>query len=145
MKKPRLVIDTNVFISAILFGGLPEKVIDLVKRREVLLIVSPEIEAEILRKIHQFPITADMVEDLMFVLEETVIKVAPPRRLSICRDPKDNMFLEAALEGEADFLVTGDKDLLALKRFGGTIITKPRLFLEVTKKEKPYQSLIPDS
>lgn len=136
MKKPRLVIDTNVFISAILFDGLPEKVIDLVKKREVLLIVSPEIEAEILRKIHQFPVTADMVEDLMFILEETVIKVAPPRRLSICRDPKDNMFLEAALEGEADFLITGDKDLLTLKRFNGVPIVKPRQFLEAIDKEQ---------
>lgn len=55
--------------------------------------------------------------------------VVPSRRITICRDPKDNMFLEAAADAEADILVSGDKDLLDLENFEGIPIVTPAVFL----------------
>lgn len=129
-KKPRVVVDTNVFVSAVLFGGIPAKVLEIIKQKKAVLVVSPEIEVEIISKLEAFSVPQQLIEDVRFVLEEEVIKTVPKRKIKVCRDPEDNMFLEAAAESLANFLVTGDKDLLTLKTFKTTLILPPRLFLE---------------
>ena len=57
--------------------------------------------------------------------------VTPVKRLQVCRDPKDNRFLEAALAGRADVIVSGDQDLLVLQPFEGIPIVKPAEFLDM--------------
>jgi putative PIN family toxin of toxin-antitoxin system len=123
-------VDTNVFISAVLFGGLPAKALEIIKQKKAVLVVSPEIEVEIISKLAAFSVPPQLIEDVRFVLEEETIKTVPKRKIKVCRDPRDNMFLEAAAESSAEFLVTGDKDLLILKTFETTLILPPRLFLE---------------
>ena len=55
--------------------------------------------------------------------------VSPARRVKVCRDPKDDMVIEAALAGEAEYVVTGDEDLLTLRRFETVRFVTPRTFL----------------
>ncbi len=64
------------------------------------------------------------------------IHVRPRVRIDVCRDPRDNMLLEAAFAGHADYLVSGDEDLTALGEFRGIAIVTPREFLEVLAKWK---------
>lgn len=129
-KKPRVVMDTNVFVSAVLFGGIPAKALEIIKQKKAVLVVSPEIEVEIISKLEAFSAPQQLIEDVRLVLEEEVIKTVPKRKIKVCRDQQDNMFLEATVESLADFLVTGDKDLLTLKTFETTLILPPRLFLK---------------
>lgn len=129
-KKPKAVIDTNIFISGVLFSGNPAKILRLFKAEKIELLLSPELEAGILRKINAFTADKDLIADLRYVLEEKSIKIVPIKSVKICRDPKDNMILALAQEGKADVVITGDKDLLILRRFGATAILTPRQFLE---------------
>lgn len=129
-KRPKAVIDTNVFISGILFSGNPAKVLRLFKIGKIELLLSPELEAEILRKIAAFTADKNLIADLCHVLEEKSTKIIPTKSVKICRDPKDNMILALAQEGKADCIITGDKDLLVLRRFGRAAILTPRQFLE---------------
>jgi len=111
-----VLIDTNVLLSAALRDKLPERVVLYVATRDDFRwLVTPEILAEytdILRR-PRFgldPQTLDRWAELL--LMRTVNVGGPPKVLDFPRDPKDAPFLAAALAAHADFLVTGDKDLL---------------------------------
>lgn len=125
----RVVIDTNIFISAVIFGGNPVKILELVSKQKIKLLVSRDVCAEIIVKIKNFPISEVLFSNLKFILEYQTTKIEPKREVTVCRDPKDNMFLSLALAGKADFLITGDKDLLVIKKFHGTKIVTPKEFL----------------
>jgi putative PIN family toxin of toxin-antitoxin system len=77
-------------------------------------------------KYHIQPDDASVLIDLLRLRGELVI---PARPVRACRDPKDDPFLEAALAGEADCIVSGDADLLALSPFEGILILRPAEFL----------------
>lgn len=95
------------------------------------MLISPEVAFEIIRKLELFGAEAKDIDDLKYIFNEGAIKVIPKEKVNVCRDPKDNMFLELSLSGNADYLVTGDKDLLEIKEFKGTKIIKPKEFLEM--------------
>ncbi len=73
--------------------------------------------------------TADDVEALLALILLRAELVTPDRTIVVCRDPKDDKFLEIAIAGSADVIVSGDKDLLALHPFEGTPIVAPAEFL----------------
>lgn len=132
-KKPRVVVDTNTFISAIFWGGNPLKVINLWRFDEKYdLIISPEILAEIISKLkYKFRLPESLLAEWRDLLESEAILIIPKIKIRLCRDPKDNMLLEAAAASKAHYLITGDKDLLALKTFKNTKILKPAQFLQI--------------
>ena len=134
--KYKVVIDTNVFISGILYGGNAEAILTLVRDRIVSLVISPETSVELFRKLHQFSVEDEIVEDLDILLDTHTIKVIPNRKIQRSRDPKDNMFLDVAIAGHADYLISGDKDLLVLKKIESTAIVSPKNFLMLFKPEK---------
>lgn len=125
----RVVIDTNVFISAVVFGGNPAKILELVRKRQIELFISRDISAEIIIKIKNFPVAQDLFSNLKFILEYGSTKIESKKQVAICRDHKDNMLLSLAQAGKADFLITGDKDLLVIKKFHDTKIVTPKEFL----------------
>lgn len=129
--RPRAVLDTNVLLSAILFGGTPLQVIDAWRVRGLFdLVISPEILAEILVKLaDRFKLPPSLVGEWQVLLSVNVTRVVPIHDVRVCRDPDDDKFLAAAAAAAADFLVTGDKDLLDIERFGTTRIVTPRVFL----------------
>lgn len=133
--KPRIVVDTNVWVSALIFGGNAETVARLFVDRAVLVVVSEELLTELKRIVsHKFqPFVSQLA-----VLEASLRKDAEWVRLgtqtvTISRDPDDNKVIETALVGGCSYLISGDNDLLSIKQFEDITIMNPADFLELLK------------
>lgn len=127
----RVVLDTNVFIAAVISDGLCH---DLVRVRVLphTLVTSGPLLRE-LRTTLRDKFREDPDElPLLFQLNEEA-EIVTPAQLGerFCRDKDDDVVLATALAGKADVIVTGDDDLLVLKRFRGIAILAPRKFLEL--------------
>lgn len=125
----RVLFDTNVLVSAVLFGGLPRELLQRALRGEFDVVTSVRLMAEfeevLVERFNLGPKIAQAVRSEY----ELLAHVVRPRRVPrIARDPDDNEVLAAAVTGAADFIVTGDSDLLALERHGGRAILTPRRF-----------------
>jgi putative PIN family toxin of toxin-antitoxin system len=128
----RIVIDTNVLISAIFFDGLPEKLIDMVLSDTVTAIISEDILREYEATLQ------DMIQKLnvakfnfsFAALFEHFIVVAPQSQIKICRDPDDDKFINCAVDTDCEYIVSGDKDLLVLKNYEKVQILTIREFFD---------------
>lgn len=133
----RVVFDTNILFSAVLFEGIPRKILRLALEQEFIAITSPAILEELsesLRKKTTFSIA--YIDRFKRRLSKIFKIVYPNEEINICRDKDDNRILEAAIMGDCDYLVSGDKDLLALKHYKKIQIISPREFLENIISEK---------
>ena len=131
----RVVLDTNILLSAILFGGVPGKLLDLWRDGIYELAMSPELLAEFVTKLRfKFDFPSDLVKEWEQLLREHAINVLPEYTTKVCRDPDDNKFLDVSLAAGAIYLVTGDQDLLSLERYQGIRILKPTEFFAALKK-----------
>ena len=135
--KQRVVIDTNVLISGTLWGGKPGSVIKQYRQDKFIILISPFILAELANFLEEYHIEKKQREIIINEFKTKPIKVIPPKKVTICRDKKDNQILDLCLAGKADFLITGDKDLLVLKKFGETKIVKPKEFLHPLRRFNP--------
>lgn len=131
--RPRVVLDANVFVSGIVWGGNPEKVLKLWQGGEFWLFISPSNLLEILEVLSRFKVQPEIIRKLKISIENHATKVVPRSRFKICRDPKDNQYLNLCFDCRADYLVTGDKDLLVLKEFKETKILNPKKFLTASR------------
>ena len=133
--KIRIVADTNIFISGIFWeGNFSSQVIDLWKGGKIELISSLPIVEEIIRNLRGFKIGMDEknVKEWEQIILENAILVEPSKKLDIVKeDSDDNKFLEAAITGNAGYVITQDKHLLKIKEFQGIKIVKPEQFLEI--------------
>lgn len=120
-KIKRTVLDTNIFISALLFEGAASRLVDLWKQGEIIPLVSREILQEIV-KVLAYPKFDLAEEEIKSVINEDIlpyveiIKITRPIK-GICPDPGDDIFLACAINGKADAIVSGDRHLLDLKEF----------------------------
>jgi uncharacterized protein len=118
----RLVLDTNVFISAFLWGGNPKAVLERILEGSDTLFMSRSILVElgeVLRR-PKFALDAERIAYFLQAIEETSTLVAATKiRDKPSRDPADVKILECALAAEADYIVTGDDDLLVLDPYQG--------------------------
>lgn len=117
----RAVVDTNVFVSGVIHNeGLPGKVLAALRSGRFDLITSAEINEEILEvfnrpRIRERYHIGDRIIDIGAILYTKATLVEPKHRVKVFRDQEDNKFIEAALQGKASYIVTGDKkDLLQL-------------------------------
>lgn len=128
----KIVLDTNVLISAILFGGKPRQVLETAITGSVNLVLS-EFILEELRDVlarPKFHFPRDIIQRISYELRDLAVVVDPPRHLQVVKtDADDNRILECALSAEADVIVSGDPDLLDLKEFRGIPIWSPSQFL----------------
>jgi hypothetical protein len=138
----RVVIDANVFVSAILKpNSNPDKVIDLVKQGRITLALSPDILAEI-RKVLLYPkirkelklTTKEIGEALAQIAQAAIITSGRVRLNAIESDPDDNRYLECAVEAQADFIISGDRHLKDLKNFQGIKIVNSATFIAFIEK-----------
>ena len=126
-----------IYVSALGFDGHEREVVRRCLKGEIVLIVTEDILEEVYRVIEypKFDFTSAQKDLLKLILGETGNLIAAPLKSSLLtEDPSDNKFLEAAVAGDADFLVTGDKHLLKLKRIGRTKILRAPEFLRAIQK-----------
>ena len=131
----RLVLDTNVLVSAALRNGsLPHRTL-LKARMEARLLASDETLAEfrevLLREKFDRGVDRMFREGLVQEYSRLCTLVPIPTPIHACRDPRDDKFLEVAVHGRADAIVTGDADLLALNLFRGIAILTPAAYLDL--------------
>jgi putative PIN family toxin of toxin-antitoxin system len=126
---PKIVFDTNIYISAFIFGGsIKEHVFDILEVSTIC--TSKELIQEIFATLEKskFSMTLEIKKEVVNFLSITEF-FTPTQSVNICRDPKDNFVLELAEEANADYIITGDKDLLVLKNWKGCKILKLSEFL----------------
>ncbi|MEI6330585.1 MAG: putative toxin-antitoxin system toxin component, PIN family [Pseudanabaena sp. ELA645] len=133
MTKLRLVIDTNILISGLMsVNSLPQQVFDYATSQAILLMsdeVQSEIENVLNRPKLQKYITLKRRTKFLTELSQQVERVTINQQIRACRDPKDDKFLELAVCGEANYIITGDADLLDLHLFQNITIIKAASFL----------------
>ncbi len=128
----RVVADTNVLVSALIFpGGSPEAVYRLALEGKIELVTSRPLLAELGRVLtEKFAWEPERAEEAVAQLVRLSEIVEPRATISeIEADPADNRVLEAAAEGQADAIVSGDRHLLALKAWRGVVVQSPAAFL----------------
>jgi len=137
----RAVADTNVYISALNFGGVGEEVLSLARAEAIELFISPsilkEIEGVLIRK---FQWSARRARQAVAAIQEFAQLVRPKETIHlITEDEPDNRILECAFEAQAEVVITGDRHLRQLKTFRGIPIVSPGEFLE-THRAGPRSS-----
>ncbi|MFT4052131.1 MAG: putative toxin-antitoxin system toxin component, PIN family [Microbacterium sp.] len=127
-----LVIDANVWVSALVFGGAPREVFETVVRRGLTVATSAELESETRRVVAaKFPDFADDLAAVRTALTRSTLAVRLGTiTIEICRDPDDDRVLETAVLAGADTIVSGDRDLLTLRTYQGIAILTPRAWLD---------------
>ena len=139
MKRQRIVLDTNVLISAVLFGGPPRDVLELVISGAVDCSLSFPIldeTREVLRR-PKFGFSPEQSFQFIEELHAVCDVIDPATRVqAVASDPDDNMILECAVESNADIVVSGDHHLLDLVEFSGIQILTPSDYLKTVKNKK---------
>jgi putative PIN family toxin of toxin-antitoxin system len=132
----RIVVDSNVYVSALVFGGVPQKVLDLIETyADLILCISRPIMDEVAEVLgRKFDWTKAELQGFLPPLWQRCIVVVPTVAVKICNDPDDNRILECAQTAAAHFIVTGDDDLLRLGIFGTARIVTPRAFVDAHGK-----------
>lgn len=136
MESRRVVVDTNVLVSAILLpDSTSGRAVDFVIQRELLLASQETLEE--LREVLMRPkfdryVTRTIRSAFWFLIQRQSNMVSILHHIQMCRDPKDDKFLSLAVNGEASLIVTGDQDLLVLDPFRNVKILTPAAYLEVS-------------
>jgi putative PIN family toxin of toxin-antitoxin system len=128
----RVVFDTNIFVSALVIPrSVAEKAILKIIEGDDILLLSKEMLDELLGVLStKFGRDREEVSRLAVILSEMVEWVRPTFRISVLNDEPDNRVLECAVSGKADFIVTGDKEMLGLKEYENTKIISLKAYLE---------------
>ena len=129
----KIVLDTNVFISAVFFGGPPYRILDAWRSGRVSLVLSAEIIEEYRRvgeELGERFEGVDVSPFLQLVVRHAEFVQAEKFTDAVCRDSDDDKFLECAAAAAAEAIVSGDKDLLTLSAFRSIPILSPRQFID---------------
>lgn len=133
----RVTADSNIYISALVFGGPPDDVLTLARDGKIHLVISEDILKEVSRVlVEKFGWTAQAVSLARDRIADFTEKVTPTHKVDVVKeDPTDDRILECAQEGRSEYLVTRDKHLLKLKEFGPTKIMLAADFLQTLRKQ----------
>lgn len=132
----KIVLDTNVVVSGILFGGMPSKVLEIVMEDDYQVILSEEIMHEYIKTLDRiYKKIKNKSESAKEILDTLISEAIAIDNTDIetpeCRDPYDIMFLQAAIAGKDKFLISGDKDLLDVGIYQGGRVIKPKEFCDL--------------
>ncbi|OGD86585.1 putative toxin-antitoxin system toxin component, PIN family [Candidatus Curtissbacteria bacterium RIFCSPHIGHO2_01_FULL_41_11] len=131
---PRVVNDTNVWLSALYFSGKPAKIVNLIEDQKIVSITSDFILEEVKEKLVSSFNTPLYAANGTVSYISSISQIVPLAGKDFnLRDPDDNKVLETAVVGKCDFLITGDKDLLTLGGYNRIQIVAPAEFLDKFK------------
>jgi len=126
----RVVIDTNVWLSALYFSGKPAQVVNLIEDKKMISIISGFILQEIKEKMVINFDTPVYAANATISYISSLSEVASLKGVDFdLRDSDDNQVLETAVVGKCDFLITGDRDLLSLEKYNQVKMITPAQFL----------------
>lgn len=128
----RIVLDTNVLISGVFFGGFPRKILGSIIDRKMTAFATTEIVNE------YEEIVQEMIDRKQGHINKTILVplikameiIEPSSHIEICRDPDDDKFLECAKDSHALYIVSGDKDLLVIGKYENIRIVTAKEFCE---------------
>jgi len=132
--KLKVVFDTNIYISAILFGGNPRQCLELAREKTIKLFISNSIFLETAQKLRdKFSWQEYEVQEVIKGISKFATVVFPKKKVNVIKDDiKDNAILECALESSADMVISGDKKhLLSLGKFNNISIMSAKQFLDI--------------
>ncbi len=134
---PKIVIDTNIYISAIFWGGKPRELVDLGRSGQISIFTSLDIEQEIFRKLKtKFRLSEEESAQILLDFSTFTNLVITSRGITVIDDdPDDNKFIECALSSMSGFIVSGDRHLLRLEHYEGIKILRAAEFLSIISKE----------
>jgi putative PIN family toxin of toxin-antitoxin system len=132
-KVSRIIIDTNLWISFLITKNFT-KLDEIIFSKKCVLVFSKELLEEFLTvakrpKFRRFFSSSD-IEEILETIQEYAEFIEVTSKIEVCKDPKDNFLLSLSMDGSADFLLTGDNDLLMLTKFRKTEIITISDFLD---------------
>jgi putative PIN family toxin of toxin-antitoxin system len=137
----RAVVDTNILIRALIKpSGTVGPVLARLAAGDYVQVYSDPVLSELVAKLalprirKKYAIDGSVIEGTLSVIALRGELVAPTRKLKVCRDPKDDLLIEAAVAGNAEYVVSDDQDLLVLKKIAQARFVTPRAFLEALDK-----------
>lgn len=129
----RAVVDTNVLISAIFWPGKPKQLLNKIRRGEITFLTSQallsELKQVLTRKDKPFKLSEEEAQRVLSAIRDLAEVIQPHSQVTRCRDEADNRVLECALDGRADWIITGDTHLLEMRSFEEIKITTVADFL----------------
>lgn len=137
MTKHRVVLDTNIYLSGIIFGGNSRHILDLIIKKKIEAITSPAILLEISQKLKQkFKWSQDKIVLTIKTIIKTTRIIKPKEILRVVRaDKSDNKIIEAAVESNSNYIISGDKHLLKIKKYKKVRIVTPAECLSIYLKK----------
>lgn len=129
----RVILDTNVFISGVLFGGPPFQILDSWRNGKINIVLTEEIFDEYQRVANELSkqFRQTDISTLLDLLTINAIWVeAPPLPMSVSADPDDDKFLACALASKTRVIVSGDKHLIDVSGYRGIAVVKPKTFID---------------
>ena len=138
----RVVVDTNVIVSGVIVPhGAPRRILEAWHAGQVTMVTSETIIAEVARVLHyprireRYNLTEDDIAVVIDSLRTDAEMVAGLYEVHRSTDPADDMFLACALEGRAEYIISGDVHLLEIGHYHGVLIVTPRQFAVVLAAE----------
>jgi hypothetical protein len=139
-----VVADTNIYVSAFVSGGKSLELMSAARQKRISLLMTPEIMTEMGSVFHRskfqkyFEQRGLTPDDIITGYQEvTTLVIAATIPSGVVRDKKDEIILAAAVGGKADYVVTGDKDLLTLEKYQDIAIITVHQLLEILNQENP--------
>jgi len=131
----KIVLDTNILVSALLFKRELSKIVDLWKEGKIIPVVSKETFEEF-RRVLEYPRFSLTNTEIKSILEEEVLPFFKVTEITdqlrdVCRDPDDDKLISCAISASADFIVSGDKDLCSLSKYKSVRIINVKDFLKM--------------
>lgn len=137
MRSKKVVLDTNTWIS-FLISKKSNGLFELIRDKQIVLLFSEELIQEFIkvsqRDTFKNYFSANQVSILLKSIEQYSVLITVTSDLNICRDINDNFLINLSMDGKADFLISGDKDLLELEKIEGTKITTLKKLFEIFEK-----------
>ncbi|MBN2179217.1 MAG: putative toxin-antitoxin system toxin component, PIN family [Deltaproteobacteria bacterium] len=136
----KVILDTNVLISALLFKGQLSEIADLWKRNEITPFFSRQTFEEFtsVLKYPKFSLSAEEIEVILVdeILPYFEVVDVKEEVHGVCQDPDDDKFISCAAASSADYLVSGDAKVIEVGRYGSCIITTATEFIKIIKKTR---------